>query len=91
MVTKRYLVALSVLFFVGLTNADEMINMTTGEVWNTVWNRGHLGGEFGAGYYGYDWPGDSVTHNYYLWNSYFHIGVKINDTAYVTSSEYHFF
>ncbi len=88
MVTKRYLVALSVLFFVGLTNADEMINMTTGEVWNTVWNRGHLGGEFGAGYYGYDWPGDSVTHNYYLWNSYFHIGVKINDTAYVTSSEY---
>ncbi len=88
MVKKLSLLLLFVLASSQFAKADQMCNMTVGEVWNTVKNDGTLGGERGAGYFGYDWPGDSLNHNYYLWLSYLHIGVKVNGESYVTSTDY---
>ncbi len=86
--TKYWLIVAVIVISVGVLTADEMCDMTAGEVWNTVQNSGFLGGERGAGYFGYDWPGDSVNHNYYLWLSYFHIGAIVNSDTFVTSALY---
>ncbi len=87
-INVKFLVGLLVFVFTGLANSDQMCNMTVGELWNHISNNGDLGGDYGIGYYGYDWPGDSSIHNYYLWGSYFHIGAKVNGQVYVTSSTY---
>ena len=63
-------------------------NMTTAEVWNAMSNTGGLGGEMGNGYYGYTWPGGAPVNNYYLWNSYFWVGAKVNGEVYVTAHDY---
>ncbi len=66
---------------------DQNFNITVGEAWNYVSNYGSLGGDFNNGSYGYDWPGGGP-HNYYLWGSYFTIGVKVGDNYYVTAHNY---
>ena len=63
-------------------------NMTVGRVWNHINNFGGWGGELGNGMLGYTWPGGAPVNNYYLWNSYFWIGTKVNGQAYVTAHDY---
>ena len=70
------------------TYPHERVSMTVGNVWNDFTNYGSLGGEFGSGYYGLSWPGDSSFNNYYLWGSYFLVGAKVGSTYYVTSHDY---
>uniref|UniRef100_A0A7V4ABL1 T9SS type A sorting domain-containing protein n=1 Tax=candidate division WOR-3 bacterium TaxID=2052148 RepID=A0A7V4ABL1_UNCW3 len=60
---------------------------TIGEVWN-CYTTGCLGGEWSAGSYGLTWPGGIPINNYYLWGSYFAIGVKENNFPYVTAWDY---
>jgi len=58
------------------------------EVWNCITNYGCLGGEGSVEHYGLSWPGSNSFNNYYLWNSYFAIGVKENNSYYVTRHDY---
>ncbi len=70
-----------------LLQEDQSANITVGEVWNHITNNGDLGGDFGSGWYGYDWPGGGP-HNYYLWGSYFTLGAKVGGFYYVTYADY---
>lgn len=72
----------------GTRAGDTIILQDTAEVWNCISNYGCLGGEIGSGFYGLTWPGGIAINNYYLWNSYFLIGVRENDTPYVTAHNY---
>ena len=66
---------------------DASANITVGEAWNHIANNGDLGGDWGDGTYGYDWPGGGP-HNYYLWGSYFTLGAKVGGFYYVTYANY---
>ncbi len=70
------------------TSEDLTFQILTPEVWNYMSNYGSLGGEFGAGLYGYSWPGGAAVNNYYLWGSYFVVGAKVGGRYYTTYTQY---
>ncbi len=67
---------------------SQIINQDTAEVANWISNYGFLGGEAAADRYGLSWPKSSTFNNFYLWLSYFSIGVRENDSFYVTKSDF---
>jgi len=65
------------------------IPQTKAEVWNWISPSAELGGSYGSqNLYGLRWPGPHPLKNDYLYSASFVIGVKENNTAYVTRNDY---
>ena len=62
--------------------------MRISEVWSYSTNYGCIGGEAGSQLDGYSWPGGASVNNYYLWLSYFWVGVQFNGDYFVTWHDY---